>query len=105
MIQDYNTDVLAANVREKAVQQNVEQQHIYDNVMRTVDEGTGGLFFIYAPGGYVVLNLCILSRFFLWLIEGSLMFREHTRYVVHERVSRTSAASLSPGVEKHSCST
>ena len=51
MIQDYNTDVLAANVREKAVQLNVEQQHIYDNVMRTVDEGTGGLFFIYAPGG------------------------------------------------------
>ena len=63
MIQDYNNDVLAANVREKAVQQNVEQQHIYDNVMRTVDEGTGGLFFIYTPGGYVVLNLCILSFF------------------------------------------
>jgi hypothetical protein len=30
---------------------NAEQQNVYDSLMKVVDDGTGGIYFLDAPGG------------------------------------------------------
>ncbi|XP_017467368.1 PREDICTED: uncharacterized protein LOC108359826 [Rhagoletis zephyria] len=49
--QDYDQDELAERVRTNVTLLNAEQKNVYDSLMKVVDDGTGGIYFLDAPGG------------------------------------------------------
>lgn len=48
---DYDQDELAERVRTNVPLLNAEQKNVYDSLMKIVDDGTGGIYFLDAPGG------------------------------------------------------
>ena len=49
--QDYDQDELAERVQRNVPLLNTEQKNVYDLLMKVVDDGTGGIYFLDAPGG------------------------------------------------------
>lgn len=49
--QDYDRDELAERVRTNVSLLNANQKNVYDSLMKIVDDGTGGIYFLDAPGG------------------------------------------------------
>ncbi|XP_073844099.1 uncharacterized protein, partial [Musca autumnalis] len=47
----YDRDELAERVRTNVPLLNPEQMNVYDSLMKVVDDGTGGIYFLDAPGG------------------------------------------------------
>ena len=47
----YNVDTLQEFVRNNVPLLNEQQKQVYETLMQTVDNNTGGLFFLDAPGG------------------------------------------------------
>ncbi|GBO33218.1 hypothetical protein AVEN_153320-1 [Araneus ventricosus] len=48
---DYNTELLQQRLNELVSRLNPKQKTIFDNVLKQVESGEGGLFFLDAPGG------------------------------------------------------
>lgn len=49
--QDYDRDEQAERVGTNVPLLNAEQKKVYDSLMKVVDDGTGGIYFLDAPGG------------------------------------------------------
>ncbi|CAI6370278.1 unnamed protein product [Macrosiphum euphorbiae] len=48
---NYDIDEQAKRVRKNVPLLNSEQKTVYDSLMKVVDDGTGGIYFLDAPGG------------------------------------------------------
>ncbi|XP_060864364.1 uncharacterized protein LOC132940673 [Metopolophium dirhodum] len=48
---NYDLDEQAEIVRKNVPLLNSEQKNVYDSLMKVVDDGTGGIYFLDAPGG------------------------------------------------------
>jgi len=63
---DFDRDELAERVQTNVSLLNVEQNNVYDSLMKVVDDGTGGIYFIDAPGGtgktFVILLILATIR-------------------------------------------
>jgi len=46
-----NLDELAERVRTNVPLLNAEQKNVYNSLMKIVDDGMGGIYFLDAPGG------------------------------------------------------
>jgi len=49
----YDRDELVEKVRTNVPLLNAEQKNVYHSLMKFVDDGTGGIYFLDAPGGTV----------------------------------------------------
>ncbi|KAE9524425.1 hypothetical protein AGLY_015146 [Aphis glycines] len=48
---NYDLDEQAERVQKNVPLLNAEQKNVYDSLMKVVDDGTGGIYFLDAPGG------------------------------------------------------
>ncbi|XP_061392257.1 uncharacterized protein LOC133327727, partial [Musca vetustissima] len=48
---NYDRDEMAERIQRNVPLLNVEQKNVYDSLIKVIDEGTGGIYFLDAPGG------------------------------------------------------
>ncbi|XP_073821521.1 uncharacterized protein [Musca autumnalis] len=89
----YDRDELAERVRTNVPLLNPEQKNVYDSLMKVVDDGTGGIYFLDAPGG-------TSKTFVISLILATIRSRSQIALAVAS--SRIAATLLEDGRTAHS---